>query len=489
MMREIFSCAHLVLLGLGTLTPQLSLATSTLRLFEANGDLDSDEPDYTWVQKHQQLWERAGSLEPNEVWTALEAFFKLPYWTRIWIVQEIVVSRRALLLIGDELLQFQAYKAFLHFLTAFGEPRATNNTSSWFDGLIHNVILTNSPTMTMAVLPSLQAIIKRGSYVSLPTLLAHFKEGYAASDPRDLIFAVLGISKFAIKPDYSKTILEVYTLVTINWVDYKFKPCLDFFLCSGYGQNTTDISWPSWVPDWRAMQNGDFLTCPWVVQKGTVQHSADLNLPAGNFKLELTPILCVPGVLTDCIVSLDNPVGEIATIHNVFKNTLRLILNSARPNGFSESCLAGLLGCLIWDVQFKNEDEKREFAMAFLSKMGDFITKTKVKGVPQWLQDAFGKSKPTKNWTLLDIRSVMIKELFHRRICHTSGGRIVAASPKTEIGDFIAVIPGCSCPILLRKVGNHFIHLGPCFADGLMNGEVAKMLESGEVKMEDIEIH
>jgi len=487
MMREIYSGAHLVLSWLGTSTPQLSLAVSTLRLIEANVDASSDDPDWSWAKQYPQVWERVGQ-KPNELWTAIQALFSLPYWTRIWIIQEIVLSSRALFLIGNELLQFETYKSFINSLRVFSKPGTANTTESWFDDLLHNGILATFPTMTIAILPPLNTGFKIGQLLPLPRLLARFKEGYAASDPRDLIFAVLGISKFGIKPDYTKTVLEIYTLVALNWVNIKFEPCLDFLLCSGYGQNTRDTSWPSWVPDWRAMQNRDFLTCPWIVLRGDVQHSADLGLPAESPKLEVSPILCVAGVLTDFVVSLEDPVDKVVTIEDAFTYALRFIVNSTRPTGPSEPCLTGLLGCLTWDSVFENENEKRNFSTTFLYAMRDFIVENDVQDIPPWLQETLGKLKPTKDWTSTAIRRLIKKEPFLQRICHTAGGRIAAVSPKAGIQDYIAVIPGCSCPVLLRKVRDHFIHLGPCFVDGLMNGEVAEMLEAGKVKMEDIEI-
>jgi hypothetical protein len=160
----------------------------------------------------------------------------LPYWNRIWTIQKIALSSRALFLVGDELLLFEAYKLFLDSLQVFLKPGSASPSESWFDDLLHNVMMVRFPTMAATTLEPLNAGIQKGKQLPLIHLLVIFKEGYAVSNPRELIFALLGVSKFAIKPDYTKTILDFYTIVAFNWVNFKFELCLDFLLQSGYGR-------------------------------------------------------------------------------------------------------------------------------------------------------------------------------------------------------------------------------------------------------------
>jgi hypothetical protein len=60
--------------------------------------------------------------------------------------------------------------------------------------------------------------------------------------------------------------------------------------------------------------------------------------------------------------------------------------------------------------------------------------------------------------------------------------------PRTQKGDLVGVLKGCRCPVVLRKVDKHYVHVGPCFVPGLMEGEAASLVKSGLCAAERIEI-
>jgi hypothetical protein len=48
-------------------------------------------------------------------------------------------------------------------------------------------------------------------------------------------------------------------------------------------------------------------------------------------------------------------------------------------------------------------------------------------------------------------------------------------------GDFVCVIFGCSVPVILRKVRDHFRVVGEAYVHGLMDGQAVKSLAEGEL--------
>jgi len=54
-----------------------------------------------------------------------------------------------------------------------------------------------------------------------------------------------------------------------------------------------------------------------------------------------------------------------------------------------------------------------------------------------------------------------------------------------ESGDKIAIVLGCSTPIVIRPYGSHFRVLGEAYIHGLMDGEALGLLELGECKEQD----
>ncbi|RTE70349.1 hypothetical protein BHE90_015257 [Fusarium euwallaceae] len=63
-------------------------------------------------------------------------------------------------------------------------------------------------------------------------------------------------------------------------------------------------------------------------------------------------------------------------------------------------------------------------------------------------------------------------------------GTVTAA----QTGDLVVVLADCKAPVLLRRKGSHYEHVGPCFVIGLMEGEVKQMVDRGEAKIETFEI-
>ena len=78
-----------------------------------------------------------------------------------------------------------------------------------------------------------------------------------------------------------------------------------------------------------------------------------------------------------------------------------------------------------------------------------------------------------------------------RRLVTTYGGYLGLVPAGAKVGDVIAVIMGCDVPLVLRPVRgetSRFTLIGECYVHGIMSGEVAKFLEQGKCKMDNISI-
>jgi hypothetical protein len=70
-----------------------------------------------------------------------------------------------------------------------------------------------------------------------------------------------------------------------------------------------------------------------------------------------------------------------------------------------------------------------------------------------------------------------------RRLITTNEGYMGLAPAATRAGDFVAIVPGCDVPLVLRPEGNCFRVLGESYVHGMMSGEIVKMFEQGTKKM------
>ena len=76
-----------------------------------------------------------------------------------------------------------------------------------------------------------------------------------------------------------------------------------------------------------------------------------------------------------------------------------------------------------------------------------------------------------------------------RKFFVTDGGYMGSGWRLIEIGDLVCVFPGCSVPVILRKVGGHYVLRGECFVLGLMDGKAMDVLDEGRVSLQEFEIH
>jgi hypothetical protein len=70
----------------------------------------------------------------------------------------------------------------------------------------------------------------------------------------------------------------------------------------------------------------------------------------------------------------------------------------------------------------------------------------------------------------------------------TKEGYFGLCPPLTEKGDIIAVLCGCSNPVVLRKMGDHYSHVGVCYVSEYMSDEKRSGLNTASFEVRKIEI-
>ena len=75
-----------------------------------------------------------------------------------------------------------------------------------------------------------------------------------------------------------------------------------------------------------------------------------------------------------------------------------------------------------------------------------------------------------------------------RCICTTQGG-LIGMVPRAAVpGDLIAILLGCSEPVVLRPKGENYQLIGSCFVEGLMKGEAIPDIDAGKFSAQMISI-
>lgn len=70
----------------------------------------------------------------------------------------------------------------------------------------------------------------------------------------------------------------------------------------------------------------------------------------------------------------------------------------------------------------------------------------------------------------------------------TNDGHLGLAPKGTLPGDSVCVLKGCGVPVVLRKSGNQYLHVGTCFVLGFMEGETRPLLMQGILETDVFEL-
>ncbi|KAK7711132.1 hypothetical protein SLS57_008222 [Botryosphaeria dothidea] len=171
--------------------------------------------------------------------TALLRLFDLPYWSRIWIVQELVRART---------LVYQCGSASV----TEGQLRAAVNT------------LRDLKYEFWDQCRNPQNAVMLRTYAGLPPLIFLLRtfRHFEASLGQDKIFALLGLARDvrALRPDYASPCEATYTAFARALIDAGYVEILS--LCEARRLGGGDLRLPSWVPDWSRKGDRDPLQQP-----------------------------------------------------------------------------------------------------------------------------------------------------------------------------------------------------------------------------------
>ncbi|KXX80430.1 Heterokaryon incompatibility protein 6, OR allele [Madurella mycetomatis] len=198
-----------------------------------------------------------------EAWDAFSEFYDREWYERVWIVQEILPARNAVVICGSFSVGWELVKhAAVWYRYKAGRVSARHKRKVDGIGLTCGLDLSWNLRMGTEYLKELMGQKTNPTYKwELLRLLRTFR-GRKATDPRDKVYALLGLS--AGGWDVPK-----------GWVDYDkdvkrvFAETARMLLKSGVGNAKLDVlldarpttcscegcpvepDWPSWVPDWR----------------------------------------------------------------------------------------------------------------------------------------------------------------------------------------------------------------------------------------------
>ncbi|KAI1861110.1 hypothetical protein JX265_009729 [Neoarthrinium moseri] len=171
-----------------------------------------------------------------------------PYWKRMWVFQEIVLSKRAVVHCGIFQASWPCFRAL---------DKVSGDQRLWAQIQVKEPWVLE---LRRALFGIAQFCMDRDDGERIDNVL-HPTRSLKATDPRDKLYALLGVCKlprdFNFAADYSQPLVQVYTNFAESLI--RMDHDLSILLTAGIWdpRNGPEVGLPSWVPDFRGIQGVD----------------------------------------------------------------------------------------------------------------------------------------------------------------------------------------------------------------------------------------
>lgn len=230
-----------------------------------------------WCQNHPGLFSKGASIDSCEQsgWYQIWNLFFSPYWQRVWIFQEVVLSRKPLFACGNRSITMDSLSVLNNWLAHLGKP--TIRKPDFIPDLDWIIVRRLFTRWFMAISHMINA---RKAHFPLNSNMEFdwsVSAGLCATDPRDHIYGLLGLSHLNITPNYSQDTSVTETCVNF-FVEYlrghrdgsrrnaMTMGELAMLRFAGIGHNWSSFpGLPSWAPNFAGISHTEEPDSPvWI---------------------------------------------------------------------------------------------------------------------------------------------------------------------------------------------------------------------------------
>ncbi|KAN0096060.1 HET domain containing protein [Hyaloscypha variabilis] len=507
---------------------------------ETNEYLDHQVEIYGLVRKIPTINREIPISFEKVRWNKIKKLVDLPWFSRLWVLQEAALAKQCQLLWG----QHQLNLAELNELSCFIDysPDLSNLAGLSKMGRIQTTFRTQCTYRTiktwMDTKPLIKRELKRNQETGYTNLLDVLDSGrdLAVTFETDRVYAFLGNplarkheeQTLLIEPDYSKSMQVVYFEVACELlrhpreapyllprVDHHNSDCVEGMTLG------RDDAFPSWVPRWDKGWLQTPMSYPnlWFRAGGidkkfaaTVQNDKSLLLSAIIFdqvvwtsniinenNLALNPDHWDEGAKTSKEPFIDilfTQVQQALYQHRTSLSSEFLASSMPIEDVFSLTMLGHYphRNTLKFDF-IKHKREYLAYHQAARQSAHTLMKKglsRAVQNLPPSLGDPAKTSQLPDSTPDIGDTSPLIYEnelycVHNRRFAITKSGRFGLVPWLAQPEDVCCIFPGTQVPLILRprKDGRYGL-VGDSYIHGVMGGEVMEQLEKGEMKLENI---
>jgi hypothetical protein len=494
-MRDIYMAAKMVFAWIGCKTAYCHQAFDLIEDM-ANGWA---KDEYKVTNEGEEWIRGQTSFLLDSRWIALGDLLQRPWWTRAWIVQEVVVSNNAIIVCGDFALSWNYFVNAANMLNAYsgcvmGEAVKGINNSTHpeecdlatkrmvriFEGL------ARVATITASILERQQNSPAKSFY---DAIRGH--RDTQATDPLDKIYAFLGLADAthaeveSLPIDYTLSPSELFR--TYIQLHLRAHRSLEFLRdCCGPSGPVDFSSWmPHPNPKDRAFQAPLQILeyAPKIVYRAATQKEATFEIEESGRVLVIEGIYLDDVAVTGAVFDLrpGEKLGHVAYNNTNVEQSWRALIG-LEMLGDEEISEPKIRGTGFYPARKRIWNGEAYMRTIFFNPNADMAT--------DFFDPTLGMLQ-TNNMKAHDLEQDPTDAFLRVRLGHTCSNRRFFVTKKgyygvgpeeTRAGDQVCVLFGTIAPFVFRPIDRQFALLGESYLHGFMNGEAIVEMEEGRLK-------
>ena len=395
-----------------------------------------------------------------QTWSALWALFQRPWFSRVWVRQEIALGSDVGFYCGQHSCNYNDLEFAVRGMDwLYGEIGYHPSPA------VRTLDILNPPYHYFKLIDKVTTLVDHGrQFAPLEDLLAN-TQSCNATDSRDKIYAVLGLADpeiYNIKPDYGRPPRETYMAATRRMVEGSNS--LSVLNVSPNPHRVHGL--PSWVPDFSGERK--MRPIPQPPSKGHFSEPKRIEFVSKAQKQCLQvegDLIDQVRAVSDWLISTSDDDDRLHKIFAQWRTFVRQADVRAAPSGNGlfghASSWKRLVGETL-DSKISDSLAEEEW-LSFLSLKGGSLgfkfgfqtgsrEHTRIQSAAQTLLLPEGYSPKPKPYPSL--YRYMRQNAFGRRICLTHRCEVALVSDEAKVGDKLCLLHGNPVVLLLRKEGS-----------------------------------
>ena len=410
--------------------------------------------------------------DPGDVtWEHINSLLRRPWFTRVWITQELVLPRKVVLLCGQSELDWDQFFEALVIC-----ERESNRVSRQSPDDIQ-LLPDAGPAYALGIARKQR---KEGNHFRLLKLL-ELVENAEASIERDTLFAFLGLARDStgeeFMPDYESTLEEVVRRYSKGFILRGY--VMELLYRAG---SSKSYEFCSWIPRWTQGQFPKTIST-WDAQSGPFRAGTP-SAPIVTYTRDQVPqCIIVDGYVVDTIHSAHRikwGSGSSLFFFDAmidFKSLLSFVDQYPTGESIEDLLLRLPIGNATRPHLESDVDKERSYRA--------FATREHYTWPPnlrELILSVDNDQDPSKYLHMSRHNQQVIAQYWQTAIafsnrlgnagfCFTKG-RYVGLVPEAAVaGDQICLFHGSKVPFVVREKGQAYTLVGECYIHGIMNGE------------------